>query len=52
MADNRSRRRLTVWEKIAIGIIVILIIVIVLLIFIEQIQDYVNVFFNWYSSGE
>lgn len=52
MADNRSRRRLTVWEKIAIGIIVILIIVIVLLIFIEQIQDYINVFFNWYSSGE
>ena len=52
MADNKSRRRLTVWEKIAIGIIVILLVVIVLLIFVEEIQDYINVFFNWYSSGE
>jgi uncharacterized integral membrane protein len=52
MADDRSRRKLTVWEKLAVGIIVSLLIVIVLLIFVEEIQDYLNVFFNWYSSGE
>ena len=46
-----KRRRLTVWEKIAIAIIVILIIVIVLLIFLDQVKDYLNIFFNWYSSG-
>lgn len=51
MADDRSRRKLTVWEKLAVGIIVSLLIVIVLLIFVEEIQDYLNVFFNWYSSG-
>jgi hypothetical protein len=51
MAGN-NRRRLTSWEKIAIGIIVILIIVIVLLIFVDQVQDYLNIFFNWYSNSE
>ena len=43
MADNK-KRRLTAWEKIAIGIIVILIIVIVLLVFVDQLQDYLNIF--------
>ncbi len=51
MADNK-KRRLTAWEKIAIGIIVILIIVIVLLVFVDQVQDYLNIFFNWYNSGK
>ena len=51
MADNK-KRRLTAWEKIAIGIIVILIIVIVLLVFVDQIQDYLNIFFNWYNNGK
>ena len=51
MADNK-KRRLTAWEKIAIGIIVILIIVIVLLVFVDQIQDYLNIFFDWYNSSE
>lgn len=51
MTDSKSKKRLTVWEKLAIGIIVILIIVIVLLIFVEQIQDYLNIFFNWYRRG-
>jgi len=35
----------------AIGIIVILIIVIVLLVFADQIQEYLNIFFNWYSGN-
>jgi len=51
MADNK-KRRLTGWEKIAIGIIVILIIVIVLLVFVDQVQDYLNIFFNWYNSSK
>jgi hypothetical protein len=51
MTDNK-KRRLTAWEKIAIGIIVILIIVIVLLVFVDQLQDYFDIFLNWYSSGE
>jgi len=51
MTDNK-KRRLTAWEKIAIGIIVILIIVIVSLVFVDQIQDYLNIFFNWYNSGK
>ena len=51
MADNK-KRRLTAWEKIAIGIIVILIIVIVLLVFVDQVQDYLNIFFNWYNNGK
>jgi len=51
MVDTK-KRRLTAWEKIAIGIIVILIIAIVLIIFIDQVQDYLNTFFNWLNSSE
>jgi len=40
----------TIWEKIAVGVIVILIIIIILLIFNQNIKEYFEVLKNWYES--
>ena len=50
MTDDGKKRGLTVWEKIAIVIIVILALIILALIFREELEEYLKLFLDWYRS--
>jgi hypothetical protein len=53
MPDDKdsSKRRLSVFEKLAIIIIIILVVLIMLLIFNEQIKEYIEIFKAWYGNA-
>ncbi|MCD4668886.1 MAG: hypothetical protein K8S14_00405 [Actinomycetia bacterium] len=51
MTEDENKRNLSLWEKAAIVIIVILVLVIAALIFKDHIEEYVNVFMDWYRNG-
>lgn len=50
-ADKDKKTGFTLWEKIAVAIIVILIVIIIYLIFHQEIKDYIEIFKEWYGNG-
>lgn len=51
MRGDEHKNRLTLWEKLAIAVIVFLLVIIVIVIFYEEIEKFVEAFMDWYEKG-
>jgi len=49
--DKDIKPGFTIWEKIAVAVIVFLIIIIILLIFNQNIKEYYGILKDWYESS-
>jgi len=49
-AEKNKRSGFTLLEKIAIVVIVILVVIIIILIFYQDIENYIEIFREWYES--